>query len=324
MPLQRNFFRQPVRGFNEKTRGRTAEEIEAFEARVGFKLPSSYADILRTQNGRGVHYRKIAGAEDFNFDGGFSSLPEEGSYRITNFREYILATCDEEELAVVEENLAPFFPNRMVLFAGLDGHSAAFLDYGYRLEEAVADPSVVFISDDKDDFLHFGEMGPRFGSFQEFLDALLVDKKSDDSTYIGITGVGDFTSTVRLLDQELDLQLETYVEDDANGNFDFAVWHSGSVPLELDAATVEAYANENGTTKEEMDAWILTEGGVRKIYSVLTPNQHRSGTYRYHDNPELSVVLEVRKSWFPMEAPVAGLVTKLREIPGIESVVFLP
>jgi hypothetical protein len=73
-----------------------------------------------------------------------------------------------------------------------------------------------------------------------------------------------------------------------------------------------------------MQDWSASEGATRNIYSIFSPNQHRSGTYLYHDNPELTVVLEIKKSWFDMQKPVDGLVAKLRQMPDITSVITLP
>ena len=147
-----NFFKQPAKGFDENSRGRTDEQIAEFEAKVGFKLPAAYCELMRLQNGGSVQYQKIVGVEDFSFGGGFSALRPELNCHVTNFRDYILLTCDEQELAATQKELSPFYPERLVLFSGLDGHGGAFFDYGYRQHNVVADPSVVFINDDGDDF----------------------------------------------------------------------------------------------------------------------------------------------------------------------------
>lgn len=87
---------------------------------------------------------------------------------------------------------------------------------------------------------------------------------------------------------------------------------------------MQLYAKENGTTLEAMQDWSLSEGKTRNIYSIFSPNQQRAGTYLYQDNPVLTVVIEIKKSWFPMQKPIATLIEKLRKMPTILEVVMLP
>jgi hypothetical protein len=324
MQLKSNFFKQPARGFDAHSQGRTEAQLAEYEKKVGFKLPMSYRELMRQQNGGSVRYEKIANEENFNFNGGFSQLRPDLAYYITNFRDYILATCDEDELATTQKQLAPFYPERLVLFSGLDGHSAAYFDYGYRKAEAVENPSVVFIGDDGDDFLHFAVIGPQFANFDAFLASLSLDAEMEDAVYLGIVSTNDYATTMQQLAKYLQLNLKIYVDDDRYGHYNFDIWHSAHVPLALDDATLQDYAEQNGTTLKDMQEWTSTEGGTRNIYTIFSPNQQRAGTYLYHDNPDVTVVMEIKKSWFAMQKPIEGLMAKLRQLPGIANVITLP
>jgi hypothetical protein len=66
---------------------------------------------MQLQYGGRVRYEKIIGAEDFSFDGGFSDLRPELNHYITNFRDYILATCDKDDLAEAQKNYRPISQN---------------------------------------------------------------------------------------------------------------------------------------------------------------------------------------------------------------------
>jgi hypothetical protein len=320
MKLKRNFFKQPARGFDADKQGRTNAQIEAFEAKAGFKLPAAYCELMRLQNGGSVRHQKIAGADGFCFDGPFSRMRPEPM----NFKDYILCTCDEEELAAARKELSPFQPERLVLFFGLDGHSAAFFDYGYRQTEAVANPSIVFISDDGGDFLHFSEMGPRFASFEDFLDSLYLDTSTEDSRYIGIVSRDDYDVTMQQIAAYLGLDLETHTEDSRNANFNFARWHSAFVPLDLDHETMLLCAEQIRGTPTAVMQWSAEAGRTIKAYGTFSPNLHRAGTYLYQDNPELTVVLQVITNGFPLQKAVDGLIAKLRQMPRITDVVTLP
>jgi SMI1-KNR4 cell-wall len=175
MKLSRNFFRQPALGFDMYTQGRSDQQIEEFEAKVGFKLPESYCELMRQQNGGSLQYEKIIGIDGFGFSGGFAQLCPELAHYVSNFKDYILLSCYPEELEAAQKELAPFHPERLVLFSGLDGHSGAYFDFGYRQNEVRINPSIVFIGDDGDEFLHFCEIGPKFESFDDFLQNLAIE-----------------------------------------------------------------------------------------------------------------------------------------------------
>jgi SMI1-KNR4 cell-wall len=324
MQLKSNFFKQPAQGFDDHSQGRTERQLDEYEAKVGFKLPASYRELMRQQNGGSVRYEKITGEDNFDFNGGFSQLRLDLAYYITNFKNYILATCDEDELAATQKQLTPFYPERLVLFAGLDGHSAAFFDYGYRQAEPVKNPSIVFIGDDGDDFLHFGVIGPQLASFDAFLENLSLDADVEDAVYLGVESTDDYATTMQQLAKYLLLDLKIHLDDDRYGHFNFDVWHSAHVPVELDDADLQAYAEQNGTSLKEMQEWASTEGRTRNVYTIFSPNQHRAGTYLFHDNPNITLVLEIKKSWFAMQKPVEGLVKILRQLPAIVDVVMLP
>lgn len=203
-----NFFKQPALGFDAHSQGRSDAQLAEYEAKVGFKLPPSYRELLRLQNGGSVRYEKIAGEESFSFYGGFSQLRPDLDYYITNFKNYILLTCDEGALADTQKKLASFYPERLVLFSGLDGHSAAYFDYGYRLKAPVENPAIVFIGDDGDDFLHFSVIGPQFASFDAFLQSLTLDTEADDAAYLGIVSSNSYDATMQLLAKYLGLNLK--------------------------------------------------------------------------------------------------------------------
>lgn len=326
--LKSNFFKQPALGFDEHSLGRTEAQLADYETKAGFKLPASYRELMKIQNGGSIRCEKIAGVEDFSFYGGFSPIRPDLSCYVTNFKEYILRTCEADELAQLQRDqahkqLAPFHPERLILFAGLDGHSAAYFNYGFRQDKPVENPSIIFIGDDGIEFLHFGVIGPHFANFDDFLQSLVLDTELDDAMYLGITSNKSYHETMQLLAQNLGLKPETYLNDDRYGHYNFDVWHSAHVPLELDDETMQNYAKQNGTTLEAMQDWTLTEGKTRNIYSIFSPNQQRAGTYLFQDNPELSMVIEIKKSWFPMQKPVAGLIERLRKLPAIIDVVKL-
>lgn len=84
------------------------------------------------------------------------------------------------------------------------------------------------------------------------------------------------------------------------------------------------YAEENHTTVQETLEWVGDEGRTRSIAAILSPNQHRSGTYLYPDNPELTLVLKVSKYWFPIDRAIEQLCSQLLTLQPISAVTMLP
>jgi hypothetical protein len=182
----------------------------------------------------------------------------------------------------------------------------------------------VFIVADGDEFLHFREIGPKFTRFEEFVESLIFDIQDNIACYVGIVSKHNYDMTMQQLAKYLGLNLKLHVDDDPNGHYDFAHWHSAYVPLELDDQAIALYAKENATTVEEIQEWTLSEGATRNIYSIFSPYQHRSGTYLCQDNPEVTVVLEIHKSWFPIQKPIDGFIARLLQMPDIIGIVKLP
>jgi SMI1-KNR4 cell-wall len=86
MQLKSNFFKQPAKGFDDHSQGRTETQLDEYEAKVGFRLPTSYRELMRQQNGGSVRYEKILGEDNFDFNGGFSQLRLDLAFYFTNLK----------------------------------------------------------------------------------------------------------------------------------------------------------------------------------------------------------------------------------------------
>ncbi len=326
----KNFIKQPAEGFDEHTQGRSVAQLDAFEAKIGFALPNNYRKIMQQQNGGSIRYSQIHGVEKFSFAGGFSQIRPDLEYYIYQFNAYILATYSDEELLEAKKTLKPFYPERLILISGLDGHGALCLDYGYRSETISKNPAVVIIDDDpyitEDDatksFLSFAEI-MRFDSFDTFLQNLELDTEHQLEVFIGIVSQTNYETTVQAIAKHFAIALKSYENDDRHGHYNFAIWHSGHLPLYLDDETLKLHAQNNNSEYTGILAWAEEEGRTRNIYSIFSPNQHRSGMYLYPDNPEVNLVIEVHKTWFAMQTPLEGLMAQLQQIAEISNVIRL-
>ncbi|MFM2449271.1 MAG: hypothetical protein RIS44_1721 [Pseudomonadota bacterium] len=302
------FWQQPAKGFNAASRGRTESELNQYEQEIGFRLPSLYRQLLMQQNGGSPRCSQLPGfdSEVSNFSG----IPHTDSrYPITQFTDYVECTCALDELFESKAPPKHFDLRRLVLFSGLDGHGAACFDYGYLLPDALVEPQVCFISDDGDQFGHFAEVGPRFAGFPEFLNALTRSEDDSEICYAGITSTLSFEDLVQALLQRWQVKL-TQHHDDRNGWFNFDSWYSGPIPLTLDQADLDAYAATVQVPEASMHDWAAEspESMTRRIHAILSPNRTNSNTYRFQEYPDLTLVLEMRKTWFDARPALTRLV----------------
>jgi hypothetical protein len=313
-----NFWIQPCRAFDTGSRGRSDAELDAHEARIGFRLPREYRELLQLQNGGAIRYSELPGA-DLTI-GHLDGIGAPG--HLVNFREYLLATADDEELAAFAQQHAPFHPERLVLFSGLDGHSCACFDYGYRQPHPRAEPAIVFLGDDAGDLLGHGEIGVRLPDFASLLQALQPGGDFAERTFLGLVSARPYGELVATLQHALGTRFEPRT-DDRYGHFDFDLWHEGSVPLELDDDTLRRQAEATGTTFAELRDWAEQEGRTRRLFALCSPNRRRSGTLLFQDAPPLALVLEIAEAWFDRGRPMAQLRERLRTLPGTGALVQL-
>jgi SMI1-KNR4 cell-wall len=326
----KNFIKQPSEGFDEHSQGRSVAQLDAFELKIGFALPDTYRAIMQQQNGGSVRYNQINGVDKFSFDCGFTELRPDLSYYINHFSDYILSTYSNKDLLEAKKSLKPFYPERLIIVSSLDGHGKICFDYGYRSENTLETPEVVIIDDDAytidetadESFLHFTEIA-RFDDFDHFLQNLKIDTENQSEIYLGIVSKVSYETTITAIAKYFNITLESYKNDDRYGHYNFETWHSGHLPLYLDDETLKLYAENNNSEYAELLAWSEDEGRIRNVYAIFSPNQHRSGTYLYQDNPEVNVVIEIHKTWFAMQKPIEGLMAQLQQIAEIGDVVVL-
>ncbi len=154
--------------------------------------------------------------------------------------------------------------------------------------------------------------------FDVFLENLSIDEQKD-TIYLGVV-CSSYDMTLKQIAKQLNLDLKSYENDDRYGHFNFKTWHSSHIPLYLDDETLKEYAKTNTSEIVELLAWTEDEGRIRNIYTIFSPNQHRAGTYLYPDNADVNMVIEIKKSWFPMQKPVEAFIASLKQIPDVADV----
>jgi hypothetical protein len=316
MVIPKNFWIPPASGYTQTSQGLTEDQLNAIEELNGFSLPIAYRSLMLQQNGGTLRYSILqqSSVEDF------CSLSELVRDLVT-FEDYIALTCTEDDIATLDRLFECCHLNRLIIFA-VNGHEVGCFDYGWRSEAALIDPKIVFFGDDGEDILHF-KILKTIESFDDFLGEITLSDEVDQKIYLGIESSLDFDNLCAYLAEDWQTQFEQK-NDDFCGWFDFEKWYCGTVPLFLDDQTLKIYAEENNTPFQEVLDWVCSEGRTQSIAAILSPNRHRSGTYLYPDNPELTLVLEICKPWFPIYRAVEQLCTRLMTLRNISTVQTLP
>jgi hypothetical protein len=316
MAIPRNFWIPPALGYTPASQGLTDAQLDTIEQQNGYSFPMAYRSLMRQQNGGTSRYCMLeeSRVEDFCC---LSELVRD----LITFEDYIRLTCTEDDLATLDLLFEYCHVDRLIIFA-INGNEVACFDYGWRSEIALVDPQIVFFGDDGEDLLHF-KIVKTIVSFDDFLIQICLPEEVEETTYLGIESSLDFDSLCVYLAEEWQTQFEQK-DDDFCGWFNFEKYYCGAVPLFLDDQTLKIYAESNNTTFQEILDWVGTEGRTRSISAILSPNQHRSGTYLYPDNPGLTLVLEISKPWFPIDRAVEQLCHRLMKLQNISSVQTLP
>jgi hypothetical protein len=316
MAIPKNFWIPPASGYTPASHGLTEAQLSLIEVRNGFSLPTAYRSLMQQQNGGTLRYSILQEllVEDF------CSLCELDQDLVT-FEDYIALTCTTDEIETLDHRFEYCHLNRLIIFA-VNGHEVGCFDYGWRSEAAVVNPQIVFFGDDGEDILHF-KILKTVESFDNFLSKITLPDEVNQKRYFGIESALNFDGLCAYLAQDWQTQFEQK-NDDCYGWFNFEKWYYGTVPLVLDDQTLKIYAEANNTTFQEILDWVVSNGRTRSTAAKLSPNRHRSGTYLYPDNPELTLVLEIHKPWFPIDRAVDQLCLRLMTLPSISAVKTLP
>lgn len=261
-----NFWKQPKEKFSEETRGRTEQEMLIREEQIGFKLPNTYRELMKLQNGG--YLRKSA----FEYNGSLQPLLYNGAVIDEIFPEPIgyetmhdalSEWMDEDEINSVSDT--PYnYLNRLIIISHMDGHSFMCFDYGWKEKEIKEEPEVCFFNDDFNEYL-------RLTNFDVFVNGLKYYGYESCKYYFGF-GRGN---TIEEVKKELELTL----------NFEFEKNHTDQ-KTELDAYMWYA----------AFDQWYQGELQLEDDISFslhLSSNQFKSGNFLFQERQEIKVILGI-------------------------------
>jgi hypothetical protein len=257
--MKNDFWVQPSKGFTEKTRGRTEEEILAKEKNIGFRFPALYREHMKLQNGGYIRKRAFIGEDgpaELLYNGAVIDAMDGTGYN--TMQDALMEYLNMEE--VLEQLNLPFADlTRLPILSHMYGHSMLCFDYGYKQKEPFAEPQICL-------FEMEGTLEERLrvGSYEKLVENMVYYGYESTSYFYGIKS----GETLAELAEKLNAQSGTALQKDTSdryGWFNFNEWYHG--------------------TEETAKGLNL---GV-----VLSPNQFRSGTYLFQDRPEYLHILEI-------------------------------
>ncbi|MCR6637488.1 MAG: SMI1/KNR4 family protein [Sporocytophaga sp.] len=258
-----NIWKQPAKGFNEESVGRTEEQIVQKEIEIGFKFPLLYREHMKMQNGGFLWKRALilnGEVSELLYNGStFDPIKNNKGYK--TLKDVLQEYMDKEELDKLSEsgflNL-----NRLPILSHMDGHTMLCFDYGYNVEAEYEAPEIVYFE------LECAENGFeekfRLKSYNELIDNLVYYGYESTSFYIGLKSEESIDKIAEVFNNTFDSKLNLKT-DDRFGWYNFEKWFS--VILNLNSSL--------------------------SSYVVITPNQFLSNTSLFQNNNEFNYILEI-------------------------------
>lgn len=294
----KNFWIEPVLGFNEDNKGVTDKIIVEKEAELGFKLPAVYCKLMKLQNGgnvrcQSVHNELLRDEEDYFPVIEFIEPIQNGNRGLANFYDFLVRIEDEDDVEDMAYEYDKFDLKRLIVFARIEGGGCLAFDYGYNLKNALSDPKVVVIEENDGMFLGF-EPTLSLPSFDVFRASLQLEY---NAVFVGLETSKSLDEIVHEFEKMWSFKAEME-SGNREGLFNFEKWYTGVVALEMDDAIIERHIERTKSNPKEMWDWIKLEGKTRKIASYFSPNMTKVNTYLFPDAKHCNVIIEISKTWF--------------------------
>ncbi|MCR6641704.1 MAG: SMI1/KNR4 family protein [Sporocytophaga sp.] len=258
-----DIWKQPAKGFNESSIGRTEEQIVQKESELGFKFPVLYREHMKIQNGGYLWKSALILNGEVNellYNGStFDPIKNYQGYKTLN--DVLLEYMDKEELERSSES--GFLDlNRLPILSHMDGHTMLCFDYGYNVEAEYEIPEIVYFELECAD--NGFEEKFRLKSYDELIANMVYYGYESTSFYIGLKSEESIDKIAEIFNSTFDSQLELNT-DNRFGWYNFEKWYS--VMLNLNSSL--------------------------SAHVVITPNQFLSDTLLFQSNKEFNYILEI-------------------------------
>ncbi|MBD2705169.1 SMI1/KNR4 family protein [Spirosoma sp. BT702] len=259
-----NFWVQPARGYNEKTIGRTPEQILERESKIGFKFPALYKEVMMIQNGGYIHKRAFRfndGIRELFFNGAVIDPIENLSQGYNTFEDVLQEYLNNEEI-LRNANSEFCMPKRLPIISHMDGHSFLCFDYGWLKEKENIEPEICL----------FDVEGPepwretlRVKNFEELIGNLYFFGYESEYFTVAVKNELPLEEIKKIIESRWDIHFDEQENNRFGGWYNFDSWFTAF------------YEGPNST----------------KFRINLTPNQFLSGTYLQQSHSANNCILTI-------------------------------
>ncbi len=284
------FWKQPTKEFSEKTIGRTEKEIQTREEQIGFKLPNTYRELMKIQNGGFI--RKTA----FEYNKTLQSLIYNGAmidhiypepFGHENMLDVLSEWMDEEEIDLVSDTDYNFL-KRLIIISHMDGHSFMCFDYGWNEKEIKKEPEVCFFNDDFKEYL-------RLNNFDEFVNGLMYYGYEASHYYFGFKENISIEEVKKKLELKLNFEFEkNYTDEPGKLNeymwhAHFPKWYQGVLKLENDLA-LSLHLSSN---KFKSGNYLFQEKKQTEVILAIIPTKNKTNILSNNSSKYLKIMNEL-------------------------------
>lgn len=258
-----DFWLQPSKGFGVYYPIVSETDLSKKEMELGITLPSLYKHFMLQQNGGRVRRSSFFDGNRYHQlfvnDGTLNPLES-----VCDITEIVGGYMSEKDIDEVKKHSGPCNLDRLVILSDMDGHGVVCLDYGWLQHDLFPIPAVVVLEEDDNGIFGYSEM-LRIADFDTLVAGLVYFGSSCERYFLGLSSRLTISEIAEALSEVSGVALKRR-DNDWYGRFNFDEYFSGSA--------------------ESFHASLV-------LNIMLSPNQHRSGTYLFQNKPEIDFILQV-------------------------------
>lgn len=307
----KNFWIEPILGFNDNNKGVSDDQIKTKEKELGVILPSVYCKLMKLQNGgnvrcQSVHNELVKDDEDY-FPVIENIEPiQEGNRGVASFYDFLVRIEDEDDVEDMAYEYSKIDLKKLIVFARIEGGGCLAFDYGYDMAAVLKDPKIVVIEENGGKFFGF-EPTYSLDNFEVFRESLTLEH---NAVFVGIETSNTLQRFIELLQEKWNFKADTNTNT-RKGLFNFDKWYKGVTTLEMDDEIITKHIERTKSEPKEMWDWIEKEGRQRQIESYFSPNITKAGTYLFPDDKNYNIIIEIKKTWFNTNVAAENLCKQL-------------
>lgn len=282
--LINTFWEESSTLLSDAERGRTESEIIDYELQIGFKLPTSFRELYKIQNGGRLRKKSYCTKgkviEWFDAPVEFESMGILSQDDL-NMKNWIISVWGEDEEDI--ETLSDAEYNnleRLIFISLMHGHSWLLFDYGWKTKDILEEPEVLMLDDDFREIL-------RTKNFDEFLNGLLYFGY-DEEYFFGVNNNLSLNEIVKAFSDKLKIQFseESKIYE---YRYNFSKWYLGGVKINSEVEMTISISPNKFLTGRFL---FSHKSHINHIIGIDLYDHRKNEQIIYESNKYLKLILE--------------------------------